>query len=134
MCSILEEIVPHYDRFPESVNTVRADVGAGVRQGAVEEYASTMRPEADAVFEHFSEILQIVDQIDGRRVEVIALAGMAIGVVLAHLQSAAHHPRVIVLTTFAGPSEREKALALGAESFLDKSTEYEELFDLLEAE
>ena len=54
--------------------------------------------------------------------------------VLAHLQSAAHHPRVIVLTTFAGPSEREKALALGAERFLDKSTEYEELFDLLEAE
>lgn len=54
--------------------------------------------------------------------------------VLTHLQDAAHHPRVIVLTTFAGPSERNRALSLGAERFLDKSTEYEELFDLLEDE
>ncbi len=51
--------------------------------------------------------------------------------VLSHLREIASPPRVIVLTTFAGPSEREKALSLGAASFLDKTTEYEALFDLL---
>lgn len=52
--------------------------------------------------------------------------------VLTYLQETTYHPRVIVLTTFAGPSERERALSLGAEQFLDKSTEYEQLFELLE--
>lgn len=51
--------------------------------------------------------------------------------VLTHFKDASNSPRVIVLTTFAGESERERALSLGAVSFLDKSTEYEQLFDLL---
>lgn len=51
--------------------------------------------------------------------------------VLSHLQSCSHRPKVIVLTTFAGHAERQRAIALGADSFLDKSTEYEKLFELL---
>ena len=51
--------------------------------------------------------------------------------VLMHLERYRERPKVIVLTTFAGEIERERAFALGADYFLDKSTEYEQLFDLL---
>jgi DNA-binding NarL/FixJ family response regulator len=51
--------------------------------------------------------------------------------VLNHVKKKTNPPQIIVLTTFAGPSERDRAFALGAAGFLDKSTEYEQLFDLL---
>lgn len=51
--------------------------------------------------------------------------------VLSYLKSSSNRPTVIVLTTFAGSSERERAISLGADYFLDKSTEYERLFELL---
>ncbi|MFW6215039.1 MAG: response regulator [Alkalispirochaetaceae bacterium] len=51
--------------------------------------------------------------------------------VLTYLRDQRRSIRVIVLTTFPGSSERHRALSLGAEQFLDKSKEYERLFDLL---
>lgn len=51
--------------------------------------------------------------------------------VLNYLRERERRPRVIMLTTHPGEPERQRAIALGAEHFLDKSTEYEKLFELL---
>ena len=51
--------------------------------------------------------------------------------VLSVLREHPHNSLVIVLTAFSGSLERRKAMKLGANYFLDKTTEYEELFELL---
>lgn len=50
---------------------------------------------------------------------------------LEYIRLKPQHVLVIVLTNFPDPGNRERALKLGADFFLDKSFEYEQLPDLL---
>lgn len=54
--------------------------------------------------------------------------------VLQHLQENRTQiapPMVIVLTAFAGKTQRERSIRLGASYFLDKATDYEQLLEIL---
>lgn len=51
--------------------------------------------------------------------------------ILEHLRFKPHRPVTIVLTNFPDQSNRERAIALGADHFFDKSFEYEQLVQVL---
>ena len=51
--------------------------------------------------------------------------------VLRQIKSEPSAPLAIMLTNYPYPQYREKCLELGADYFLDKSTEFKHLFDIL---
>ena len=61
---ILQEIVPYHDAFHESVNIIRSEVGVGDENGAINEYAESMRPNAEEVFVRFDELLGEAQRVD----------------------------------------------------------------------
>ena len=62
--AILDEAIPHHDAFHAAVNTIRSDLDAGNRNGAIDAYIGTMQPEAQQVFEHFDELLAVAQRVD----------------------------------------------------------------------
>ena len=53
--------------------------------------------------------------------------------ILLHLSRIAKRPigKIIVLTNYASATHRRRAMALGADSFFDKSMQFEEMLDEL---
>lgn len=75
------------------------------------------------------------DGFDILIVDVELKSGSGIGVI-RHVRDASRHssmPLIVVLTNFALPTVRRKCLEAGADYFLDKVREFQELKPLIEA-
>lgn len=110
-----------------------ADDSPLVRENLEKLLRSTL---ADLEVLHSDGVQSTIDEIQLNHPDVVILDLRLIDgsgfQVLEYLRSTATSPATIVLTSYAGQAERERSLALGAAHFLDKSTDYDRLIELLD--
>lgn len=104
------------------------------RERLIEEITATRKTEIVGCAETESEAVEKLSKLDCDAVvlDINLARGTGFEVLKSVRANQAHRPQVIVFTNYAYPFYRQLSLAMGADFFLDKATEFERLLEIIE--